>query len=144
MEYSTKSSTLPTYPLPTPYLLPPYPLPTPYLLPLLPKFLLPNHFWGLFFQSELGFPVSMHFDTNEPPGKGEGQITCSTRLTFFTGGSSGRATIALTNLSVHTPPEKTRRGGRPTREAMTLTGLHQKFLLHCEVERQLARQTIVS
>ena len=27
---------------------------------------------------------------------------------------------------------------------MTLTGLHQKFLLHCEVERQLARQTIVS
>jgi len=27
---------------------------------------------------------------------------------------------------------------------MTLTGLHQQFLLHCEVERQLARQTIVS
>jgi site-specific recombinase XerD len=27
---------------------------------------------------------------------------------------------------------------------MTLTGLHQKFLLHCEVERQLSPQTIVS
>ena len=27
---------------------------------------------------------------------------------------------------------------------MTLTGLHQRLLLHCEVERQLARQTIVS
>src|SRR3984893_11890916 len=39
--------------------------------------------------------------------------------------------------------EKTRRGGRPKREAMTLTGLHQKFLRYCEVERQLAQQTIV-
>jgi integrase/recombinase XerC len=64
-------------------------------------------------------------------------------LSFFAV-ESGQPTIAVTNLSVHTPPEKTRRGGRPTREAMTLTGLHQKFLLHCEVERQLARQTIVS
>jgi site-specific recombinase XerD len=36
-----------------------------------------------------------------------------------------------------------RSGGRPTREAMTLTGLHQKFLRYCEVERQLAQQTIV-
>ena len=27
---------------------------------------------------------------------------------------------------------------------MTLTGLHQKFLLYCEVERQLSPQTIVS
>jgi site-specific recombinase XerD len=42
------------------------------------------------------------------------------------------------------PPEKTRRGGRPKREAMTLTGLHQKFLRYCEVERQLAQQTIVA
>jgi hypothetical protein len=64
-------------------------------------------------------------------------------LSFFAV-ESGQPTIAVTNLSVHTLPEKTRRGGRPTREAMTLTGLHQKFLLHCEVERQLARQTIVS
>src|SRR5262249_18189886 len=52
--------------------------------------------------------------------------------------------VALDERSEDTPPEKTRRGGRPNREAMTLTGLHQQFLLHCEVERQLARQTIVS
>jgi len=52
--------------------------------------------------------------------------------------------VSLGERSEDTPPEKTRRGGRPKREAMTLTGLHQRFLLHCEVERQLARQTIVS
>src|SRR5215813_6863916 len=58
--------------------------------------------------------------------------------------SDGQVAIAINDLSQDTPPEKTRRGGRPKREAMTLTGLHQRFLLHCEVERQLARQTIVS
>jgi site-specific recombinase XerD len=56
----------------------------------------------------------------------------------------GQLAVAIDELSEHTPPEKTRRGGRPKREAMTLTGLHQKFLLHCEVERQLSPQTIVS
>src|SRR5262249_36390496 len=54
------------------------------------------------------------------------------------------APVAIGELSADTPPEKTRRGGRPKREAMTLSGLHQQFLLHCEVEKQLARQTIVS
>src|SRR5215813_8514152 len=58
--------------------------------------------------------------------------------------SDGQVAIAINDLSQDTPPEKTRRGGRPKREAMTLTGLHQKFLLHCEVERQLSPQTIVS
>src|SRR5262250_1641124 len=58
--------------------------------------------------------------------------------------AGGPSTIAIDELSADTPPEKTRRGGRPKREAMTLTGLHQKFLLYCEVERQLSPQTIVS
>src|SRR5262249_57458101 len=58
--------------------------------------------------------------------------------------AGGPSTVAIDELPEDTPPEKTRRGGRPKREAMTLTGLHQRFLLHCEVERQLARQTIVS
>src|SRR5262245_19893572 len=58
--------------------------------------------------------------------------------------AGGPSTVAIDELSADTPPEKTRRGGRPKREAMTLTGLHQKFLLYCEVERQLSPQTIVS
>jgi hypothetical protein len=47
--------------------------------------------------------------------------------------------VALDERSEDTPREKARRGGRPAREAMTLTGLRQLFLLHCEVERQLSR-----
>src|SRR5262244_951292 len=58
--------------------------------------------------------------------------------------AGGPSAVAIDELSADTPPEKTRRGGRPKREAMTLTGLHQKFLLYCEVERQLSPQTIVS
>ena len=56
----------------------------------------------------------------------------------------GQLAVAIDERSEHTPPEKTRQGGRPKKEAMTLTGLHQKFLQYCEVERQLAPQTIVS
>ncbi len=37
--------------------------------------------------------------------------------------------------------EKTRRG-RPRKERMTLSGLLQKFLQYCEVERRLAPQTL--
>src|SRR5262249_7607382 len=40
--------------------------------------------------------------------------------------------------------ERTRRRGRPRREAKTLSGLHQKFLLYCEVERRLSPQTVTS
>jgi site-specific recombinase XerD len=62
------------------------------------------------------------------------------------GGILAAPSSLLANPSIPSdnPDEKTRRGGRPKREAMTLTGLHQKFLLYCEVERQLAPQTIVS
>ena len=42
------------------------------------------------------------------------------------------------------PGERTRRRGRPRREAKTLSGLHQKFLLYCEVERRLSPQTVTS
>jgi hypothetical protein len=50
--------------------------------------------------------------------------------------SGRKLAITVDELSADTPAEKTRQGGRPKREAMTLTLLHQKFLLHCEVERQ--------
>src|SRR5689334_15686389 len=40
--------------------------------------------------------------------------------------------------------EKTRRRGRPRRRDMTLSGLHQKFLRYCEVERRLSPQTVVA
>src|SRR5215813_10107885 len=75
-------------------------------------------------------------------------LTFGPRIDIYAGPipsvSGGPSTVAIDELPEDTPPEKTRRGGRPKREAMTLTGLHQKFLLYCEVERQLANQTIVS
>lgn len=74
----------------------------------------------------------------------EGPIVhASYALPWFGAMPARQLTVAIDDLSGDTPPEKTRRGGRPTREAMTLLGLHQKFLLYCEVERQLAQQTIV-
>src|SRR5262244_2442631 len=75
----------------------------------------------------------------------EGPIASASSVPLWVPGmAGGQFGVAIDALSQDTPPEKTRRGGRPKREAMTLTGLHQKFLLYCEVERQLSPQTIVS
>ena len=65
-------------------------------------------------------------------------------LPWVPGIRDGQLAVAIDERSEHTPPEKTRQGGRPKREAMTLTGLHQKFLLHCEVERALAANDCVA
>src|SRR6266849_10560049 len=55
---------------------------------------------------------------------------------------TGRESVDRASASADNPAEKTRRGGRPRREAMTLSGLHQKFLLYCEVEKRLSAATI--
>ncbi len=52
--------------------------------------------------------------------------------------------LAEVRASLDNPPERTRPRGRPRRGAMTLSGLHLKFLQYCEVERRLALQTIVA
>jgi len=80
-----------------------------------------------------------------PSGTSEGQVPRDTGvLSVSSPDSCARNTIARVDLSTDNPSEKTRRGGRPRKEAETMTGLHQKFLRHCEVERRLAPQTIVS
>jgi site-specific recombinase XerD len=52
--------------------------------------------------------------------------------------------LASSTCATDNPGERTRRRGRPRREAKTLSGLHQKFLLYCEVERRLSPQTVTS